>query len=83
VRSVGAIPGQRSLGRLTWQWIIAATQKDKSAQRCTVPVDPVPFDVIRDGVDEFLVGVQVASLIGTVIAVFLAVIAVFLASCQP
>jgi hypothetical protein len=48
-----------------------------------VPVDPVPFDVIRDGVDEFLVGVQVASLIGTVIAVFLAVIAVFLASCQP
>jgi hypothetical protein len=37
-----------------------------------VSVDPVPVDVIRDGVDWFLLGVQVASLIGAVIAVFLA-----------
>jgi hypothetical protein len=33
---------------------------------------PVPVGVIRDGVDWFLLIVQVASLIGTVIAVFLA-----------
>jgi hypothetical protein len=47
-----------------------------------VPADPVPVDLIRDGVDKSLVIVQFASLIGAVIAVVLAVRAVFLASCQ-